>query len=125
MNAFFSLPFAAMPARMELGESLVYQLNGLIVVFAALSAIWLLLEVTGAYFKRQAAATVAPAAAPAAPPPAAPDEVLAPELVAAITAAVHTAVGAGCRIEAIVPAGATGEWAHEGRRQIFASHQLR
>lgn len=120
---------AAIPDRPTFLQSVSFQLNGLIVVFVALSLIWLMLEVTGFYFKRAAkkaasAAVPAPVAAvvPAAVAPTV-DE-LPPELVAAVAAAVHIVCGAQARIQAIVPVAAQ-DWAQEGRRQIFASHQIR
>ena len=98
-----------------------YQLTGLIVVFTALGLIWGLLEVVGLFFRRPVQTHRA------APAPAAPETSeagLRPELVVAISAAVHEALGEGARIRAIVPV-ATRDWAHEGRRQIFSSHQPR
>jgi hypothetical protein len=65
----------------------------------------------------------AAAALPADSAPAlAPD--LSPELVAVIAAAVQLTLRDAYRIHAIVPV-AGHDWAHEGRRQIFASHQIR
>lgn len=121
--------FAAMPERMSLGQSIAFQLNGLIVVGVALASIWLLLELIGRFFQRSAAAAPAAAAAvPVTPSPAAPAAPVEagprPEIVAAITAAIHVALGARARITAIVPVPDT-PWAHEGRRQIFSSHQPR
>jgi hypothetical protein len=49
---------------------------------------------------------------------------LPPELVAVIAAAVKLSLRDAYRIHAIVPV-AGHDWAHEGRRQIFASHQIR
>ena len=71
------------------------------------------------------AAPVPPVAAeqPAeAAPLVAPD--MTPELVAVIAAAVQLTLRDAYRIHAIVPV-AGHDWAHEGRRQIFASHQIR
>jgi Na+-transporting methylmalonyl-CoA/oxaloacetate decarboxylase gamma subunit len=102
-------------------------LNGLAVVFIALGLIWLSLEVLGYYFKRTA---IAPApeipvvvAAPVAAP--VPDNTLSPELIAVIAATVRVSLEGPYRIQAIVPVPAGQDWAHEGRRQIFASHQVR
>jgi hypothetical protein len=147
-------------ATLRIGDSIVFQLDGLLVVFIALGLIWAAITVLGIYFKRAAIAAAAASAAsavktaataaavarpapvvpltevvPAAPmPPAAaalpadsapaltPD--LSPELVAVIAAAVQLTLRDAYRIHAIVPV-AGHDWAHEGRRQIFASHQIR
>lgn len=131
---------AALAEKPSVLETLGFQLNGMIVVFLALASIWLFLEIVGRFFKRSAAeksaaAVAAPAAAvpvpvsaPAAPAsgraPAVPAG-LAPELLAAITVAVHVTLGDRARVQAIVPVPLTQAWAHDGRRQIFASHQPR
>jgi Na+-transporting methylmalonyl-CoA/oxaloacetate decarboxylase gamma subunit len=113
---------AALPEHPALLESVAYQLNGLIVVFGALASIWLALELIGRLFRRQGEA--APAAVPS-PAPAAPAPVgVPPEVVAAVTAAVHVALGERVRVTAVVPVPVT-PWAHEGRREIFTSHHLR
>jgi len=52
------------------------------------------------------------------------EDELTPELVAVIAAAVQLTLRDAYRIHAIVPV-AVHDWAHEGRRQIFASHQIR
>ena len=150
-------------ATLRIGDSTVFQLDGLLVVFIALGLAWAAIAVLGIYFKRAAimaaaaatatatvaakaaaaaaeAARPAPAVAltpvvPAAPVPpvapvvpaeaaplVAPD--MTPELVAVIAAAVQLTLRDAYRIHAIVPV-AGHDWAHEGRRQIFASHQIR
>lgn len=142
MPTLVSLPVAAALAeKPSVLETLGFQLNGMIVVFLALASIWLFLEIVGRFFKRSAAAQsaaataaapVAPVAAtapvPAAPAPSRAPAVpagLAPELLAAITVAVHVTLGDRARVQAIVPVPLTQAWAHDGRRQIFASHQPR
>lgn len=144
--------FAASPAPiaalLPLGDA---QFQG--VVFGALGLTWVVLALM--YFKRQRAVgsaavnappvayperperIVSPLQAPpvsiAAPPmvaaPLASADVevkdeLTPELVAVIAAAVQLTLRDAYRIHAIVPV-AGHDWAHEGRRQIFASHQIR
>ncbi len=113
----------------SLSESIPFQLTGLAVVFTALGLIWLALKIMGSYFTSQAPA---PAAVPApvavaAPVPVAPaiPAGLSPELVAVIAATVQVSLEGPYRIEAIVPVNPGQDWAHEGRRQIFASHQIR
>lgn len=141
MPTLVSLPVAAALAeKPSVLETLGFQLNGMIVVFLALASIWLFLEIVGRFFKRSAAeksaaAVAAPAAAvpvpvsvPAASAPSRAPAVpagLAPELLAAITVAVHVTLGDRARVQAIVPVPLTQAWAHDGRRQIFASHQPR
>jgi len=113
---------AALPDHPHWLDSIVFQFNGLIVVFAALSLIWGMLEVMGFYFRR---VHHVPEPEPAAV--AGPGEYagVSPEQVAAISAAVMTLVGTPHRIQAIVPADPELNWAQEGRRQIFASHRTR
>lgn len=115
-----------LPDHPSLGESIPYQLTGLAVVFIALGLIWVALEVMGLYFKRRAPApVVAPVSTtPVAPAPAVPAG-LPPELVAVIAATVQVSLEGPYRIQAIVPVNPGQDWAHEGRRQIFASHQIR
>ena len=118
-----------LPDHPSLSESIPFQLTGLAVVFIALGLIWLALKVMGLFFKSQAPAPAAiPApAAHAAPAPVAPavPAGLPPELVAVIAATVQVSLEGPYRIQAIVPVNPGQDWAHEGRRQIFASHQIR
>lgn len=108
-------------------EILGYQLNGLVVVFTALGSIWLLLEVIGSFFRRaEARATERARLARAA---AAHAEASAPAgtdlaTIAVIAAAVHHVIGKRHRIVAVTPE-LDRDWAREGRRQIFSSHQVR
>lgn len=129
---------AALPDNPELIESLSYQAVGLIVVFSALSSIWLLMELLGMTFRalersrqrREASRVVHPGVSTAAAKPAGID-VIAPELVAVITAAAYTSMQAGEHIVAIQPVGYEHEniqlmaWSSEGRRQIFATRKVR
>jgi hypothetical protein len=138
-------------ATLRFGDSVVFQLDGLAFVFIALGLTWAAIAVLGVYFKRVAIAAAASAAATAAaakvqpvapvvpvaaPAPAVPAAIvpvvpapapitdLPPELIAVIAAAVQLTLRDAYRIHAIVPV-AGHDWAHEGRRQIFASHQVR
>lgn len=113
---------AALPDHPRLLDSIVFQFNGLIVVFAALSLIWGMLEVMGFYFRR---VHQAPEPVPAAAAGPVEHEGISPEQVAAISAAVMALLGTPHRIQAIVPADPELNWAQEGRRQIFASHRTR
>lgn len=124
--AISSLPIAALPEHPALGESIVYQINGLVVVFTALALIWSLLEVMAFFFKRQAPAPAAgtPEVAPSAPAAVAGDG-LEPEVVAAMAAAVHATLGGG-RITSIIQVDAPVQgWGLEGRRQIHSARKVR
>jgi Na+-transporting methylmalonyl-CoA/oxaloacetate decarboxylase gamma subunit len=116
-----------LPDYPEFGDSIVFQLTGLLVVFTALGLIWLSLTLVGHWFKRNVAAP-APAAATVAPTPtpaATASDEISPEVVAVIAAAVQVSLSGSYRIEAIVPVTHGQDWAHEGRRRIFASHHVR
>jgi hypothetical protein len=63
---------------------------------------------------------------PAAPPVVPREESLPAEVAAVIAAACHAALGQGARIVSIADASDLHRvWSIEGRRQIFASHQVR
>lgn len=63
--------------------------------------------------------------APAASSAPVPDD-LSPHVLAAIAAACHVQLGANARIVSITAGGDPKQvWSLEGRRQIFASHQVR
>lgn len=118
---------AALPEHPGLADSVVYQLNGLVVVFTALGLIWGLLELMALWFKRaaRAARPAAVAAVAVAPAPVAPDG-LEPQVIAAMAAAVHATLGGSPRITSIVRVEAPdGEWTREGRRQIHSARKVR
>lgn len=125
----YSVPptiLALLPDYPDLGESVAFQLTGLIVVFTALGLIWLALTLVGQWFKRRAPVPARSAAATAsAPAPAAAIDEIPPEVVAVIAAAVQVSLSGSYRIQAIVPVTHAQDWAHEGRRRIFASHHVR
>lgn len=121
---------ATLPDYPSFGASVAYQLNGLIVVFIALGAIWALMELIGRLFHRVQKRAVAtptrrPLSAPATVAPPAADGQLPREIVAAIVAAVSIEIDRPYRIAAIMPVEFTVDWAREGRREIFASHKTR
>jgi sodium pump decarboxylase gamma subunit len=127
-------PLLALPEHPTLGESLVYQINGLVVVFIALGLIWAMMEIMGAIFRRVAVDQAARAAAVptvAAPEPAAPAPATAaadgvdPATYAAIVAAVHCTLGQGHRIVGVTSVIDTRDWSREGRRDHFFSHRVR
>ena len=151
--SLFILPaplLAVLPEHPKFGESLVYQFNGLVVVFIALGLIWVMMEALGAVFKRveaihsaripAPALATAPALMPepvtsAAPVPAPlPDsvqaalpseETISATTYAIIAAAVHVALGRDHHVVAITLAPEALDWSHEGRRAIFTSHKVR
>lgn len=114
---------AALPEYPEFLDTLVYQLNGLVVVFIALGLIWGMLEVAGLCFKRHPQ----PASQPVAMAPAEPENAGTPaEIMAAIAAAVHVTLGSEHRIASIVPLETSAhDWALEGRRQIHSARKVR
>lgn len=133
MTALVTLPqtsvLASLPDDPGIFETLAYQVNGLIVVFCALGSIWLLLELIGALFRRaerlrQSAATAVPSGEEPAGEDTPMEAVgLEPAVLAAIVAAVAVATDATARIVSVTPVDA--DWAREGRRQIFSSHNVR
>ena len=127
-------PLLALPEHPTLGESLVYQINGLVVVFIALGLIWAMMEIMGAIFRRVAVHQAARAVAVptvAAPEPTAPAPATAaadgvdPATYAAIVAAVHCTLGQGHRIVGVTSVIDTRDWSREGRRDHFFSHRVR
>lgn len=139
---------AALPEFPSVGESLVFQLTGLVVVFTALGSIWGLLELMGWAFRvaaraKQSAAhpaftgatahantkiaappsTAKPAEPPTpTPPPGATNPAV--EIAAVISACAYLATeGRPFRIVSVVPVEPHLDWAREGRREIWASHK--
>ena len=123
----------ALPEYPGIGDSLIYQFNGLVVVFLALGMIWVMMEVMGAIFRRvaarQASRVVPPPAGVLAPP--APDpvvgsaEALDPATYAVVAAAVYATLGTGFRIVKVMPSPDAQDWSREGRRDHFRSHRVR
>lgn len=117
---------AALPEHPELLESLIYQLNGLVVVFIALGLIWGLLETVGVFFRQRSRPVSEPPPAVAAVEPGQPANAISPELTAAIAAAVHVTLEASHRIASIIPVDPpVHDWALEGRRQIHSARKVR
>jgi sodium pump decarboxylase gamma subunit len=116
-------PLSTLAEYPDLGDSVLFQLNGLVVVFVALSSIWGVMELMGLFFRRRKA--VAPPPAAEKPAGAAAPGGPGPELTAVIAAAVCSTLGERCRIFAITPDTGSLDWAREGRREIFASHRHR
>lgn len=108
-------------------------LLGMFVVLCTLACLWGVCALTAWLIKtfvpEPVAATVAPAppvdverAHPHAAAPA-PASGIAPEVVAAIAAAVHTAVGKGHKVVAIKPQDTN--WEKAGRQAVLGSHRIR
>ena len=105
-------------------ENLIYQSVGIMVVLTSLGTLWLCVGLLG----RALVPSPAPRAAGPHPAPAAPadETAIAPEVRAAITAAIYDTVGPGHEIHAIHPVNPLVQaWSVEGRRQIFQSHTPR
>jgi Na+-transporting methylmalonyl-CoA/oxaloacetate decarboxylase gamma subunit len=120
------LPLAAsLPDFPALSDSIIYQINGLIVVFTALGLLWGLLELMSLWFKRRARPAV-PAPAPSLSVQSSLPDDLSPELVAAMAAAVHSTLSGSARITSIVRVDTPDhEWTREGRRQIHSARKVR
>lgn len=126
---------ALLPDFPTFGESLAFQINGLLVVLLALGAIWLLLELSGAIFRRIA---VRPATQPdLATPPVSPPPVFAPEIppltCALIAATVHAASKGRLRVLSAAPVepevlhaliAAAVHCAFEGRARVVSVQAL-
>lgn len=127
MTPSFALLAAALPDYPTLGDSIRFQLTGLAVVFIALGSIWAAMELIGAYFRRHPQPAPAPAAVPAPAPTPATAVEPGPDAatLAIIAAAIHVTIGGPHRIHAITAADHPADWAREGRRHQFASHQIR
>lgn len=117
-------PLANMLESPTLIELVEFQATGLVVVFAALIAIWVFLELLGRVFRTRVPVPAAPPARPAAIGGTEPGP--GPQVIAAISAAVHVTLrGRPHRIASIQVAGGQTNWAAEGRREHFSSHRVR
>lgn len=128
ITPFVRPPLSALAEYPSVGDSIEFQLSGLVVVFVALSSIWGVMELMGLYFRRRKAPAPRPAAAvvAAAPAPAVQPAGLDPDIVAVIAAAAACSTfGGNFRICSITPVTGSLDWAREGRREIFASHRTR
>lgn len=128
---------ASLALRPSYVEAAEFMLSGFVVVMAVLTAMYLFMKLLGVIFADSSAkaaaakaaaeaakkAAKAPAAAPVAVAAAAPSGSCCPHLVAVIAAAAHTVLGSRVRIVSVQPA--SSEWGAEGRRQIFASKNVR
>ena len=141
MNYFFSetlgrLPLASVSvdARMSLGQDIVYQSVGIVVVIGSLATIALILVglnriLRGAGLVVASGGRGRQAAGSSGAPVVSSQELagLSPDLRAAIAAAVYTTLGPSHQIVEIHPSLSPQimAWSMEGRRQIFQSHRVR
>ena len=96
----------------------------LLVVTVALFAVSK--KLVGLHRRIEVLETTSPFIPPASSSPTKPDDTIAPETVAAISAAIHTALRSRLRILTIGQVSADRQaWSAEGRRQVFASHKVR
>jgi hypothetical protein len=108
-------------------------LIGMLVVMITLTGLWGVCALTAWLVKRLAPEPVAATVAPAPPVDverqqsraAAPASTsgIAPEIVAVIAAAVHTAVGKGHKVISIKPHDTN--WQQAGRHSVLGSHRIR
>jgi len=118
------LPVAEIPPNATFVDAIPF-MNGFVVVLLTLTTLWLM----------AASLKFLPHARPAAPAPARREtaasvavepehqHAIAPEILAAITAAVHVTAGAGHRVVSI--RSEQSEWARFGRQRIFSSHKIK
>ena len=120
--------------RPSIGDNLMYQLTGLLVVLSALAFLALAIKLAGILFSARSEPPRDALAPRPAPEPPAASGTTPPEILAVIAAAVDTVLGGRGRILSIHeqphPAQAHLDpkllaWSMEGRRQIFSSHQPR
>ena len=124
LHAFLASPsVGALAGSRVLIAALLYQVNGLVFVFIALGAIWLLMRSLGwilGHLQRGSAAAVNDDEAP-----------INPEVLVAIFAAAAEEIDGEVRIVAITREDQADNtdgifaWSHEGRRQHFESHKIR
>ena len=118
--------FALLSDHPKFTETLEFQATGLVVVFGALAVLWILLEITGAFFRSRPAKVVTPKPSSEPEPLPIEDDGLSEGVVAAIAAAVHiTLRGQPHQITSIRASRDNPNWAAEGRREIFSSHRVR
>jgi hypothetical protein len=110
-------------AALASGDTL--PIDGTTVLWLATAAVLMWLARSLAALRAEVAELKGNASRVARPP--APAAGPTPAEVAAIAAAVHVVLGAPARIVAVAPreTAALQVWSHEGRRDVFQSHQLR
>jgi len=114
---------AVLPLHPNESQSAEFMLLGFLVVMAVLTSMYLFMKLLGLVFagsSQKAAAAQALARKPALAAPAQTDN---RHIVAIIAAAAHVVLGSRVHVVSVRPA--STEWSAEGRRQIFASRQVR
>ena len=130
----FPFPVLALtlPEYPTLAESLQYQVTGLLVVLFALGSLAILVGLVGRIFaaleERRAEVRPATAATPARTAVPATTEEISPAVLAAIAAAVAATLGDrrfAIRGVQVADPRQNAAWSAEGRRTIYASHNVR
>lgn len=136
MTVFPAILALDLPEYPTLADNLQYQLTGFLVVLFTLGSLAFLVGLIGRFFialeaRRTASATPPPAraAVPAiASAPATTDEEIPTAVLAAIAGAVAAALGDSrfaIRGVKVADPKQNLAWSAEGRRTIYASHQIR
>jgi len=132
--SLFVPPLAVTELSKDFLDQVAFQATGILIVLGTLSGIWIAVVAlgqvlrlfSGSGVKAPSQAQADRAASMGALPEATPPEVADPRVIAAISAAVHTALRGRARIVSIVPQAAHSQvWSHEGRRDIYQSHRVR
>ncbi len=126
--ALAATPFllARLPDHPTMVESLEYQVVGLVIVLAALAALWAACAIVGALFRAAGSERLEKKVESAAGAQATP-----PEITAVIAAAIHATLDGRHRVLSIHLADTHAvesrihAWSMEGRRHVFASHKIR
>lgn len=136
MTIFPAILALDLPEYPTLADNLQYQLTGFLVVIFTLGSLALLVGLIGRFFialdaRRAVSATPPPtltAAPVAAPEPAPAGEEIPTAVLAAIAGAVAAALGDSrfaIRGVKVADPRQNLAWSAEGRRTIYASHQVR
>ena len=134
MTIFPAILALNLPDYPTLSESLQYQLTGFLVVVFTLGSLAFLVGLIGRIFatldaRRVPASAAAPTLRPAeAPTPAASEEEIPSAVLAAIAGAVTAALGDSrfaIRGVKVADPRQNLAWSAEGRRTIYASHNVR
>jgi len=132
--SYFAPPFAVADLPKDFLDQAAFQATGILIVLGTLSGIWIAVVALGRVLRLfSGSGVLAPSHAQAnraasveAPLQPTPSEVADPRVIAAISAAVHTALRGRARIVSIVPQAAHSQvWSQEGRRDIYQSHRVR
>ena len=134
MTIFPAILALNLPDYPTLAESLQYQLTGFLVVIFTLGSLAFLVGLIGRIFatldaRRVPASAAAPTLRPVeAPAPTSPEEEIPSAVLAAIAGAVTAALGDSrfaIRGVKVADPRQNLAWSAEGRRTIYASHQVR